>query len=55
MLKPETGILQANVDLNGIARRLAAQYPEDKDIAPAGHEDRGKSRAPAALSRIEGS
>ena len=32
MLKPESGILQANVDMNGIARRLAAQYPDDKDI-----------------------
>ncbi len=32
MLKPETGILQANVEMNGIARRLAAQYPDDKDI-----------------------
>ena len=32
MLKPEVGILQANVDMNGIARRLAAQYPDDKDI-----------------------
>ncbi len=33
MLKPGTSILQASVDLNGIARRLATQYPEtDKDI-----------------------
>ena len=32
MLKPGVGILQANMDMNGIARRLAAQYQEDKDI-----------------------
>ncbi|HEX3470773.1 MAG TPA: ABC transporter permease [Silvibacterium sp.] len=32
MLKPDVGIIQANVDLSGIARRLAAGYPEDKDI-----------------------
>ncbi|HMD19664.1 MAG TPA: ABC transporter permease [Alloacidobacterium sp.] len=33
MLKPGTSIVQANVDLNGIARRLATQYPDtDKDI-----------------------
>jgi putative ABC transport system permease protein len=33
MLKPGTSIVQANVDLNGIARRLAKQYPDtDKDI-----------------------
>jgi predicted permease len=32
MLKPHVRILQANVDMNGIARRLAAQYPDDKDI-----------------------
>ena len=32
MLKPDTGIIQANVDMNGIAHRLAAQYPDDKDI-----------------------
>jgi len=33
MLKSGTGIVQANVDMNGIARRLATQYPDtDKDI-----------------------
>ncbi|HTD54337.1 MAG TPA: ABC transporter permease, partial [Silvibacterium sp.] len=32
MLKPGVSILQANVDMNGIARRLAAQNPDDKDI-----------------------
>jgi predicted permease len=32
MLKPAVGILQSNVEMNGIARRLAAQYPDDKDI-----------------------
>jgi predicted permease len=32
MLKPEAGIIQANVDMNRIARRLAAQYPDDKDV-----------------------
>ncbi len=32
MLKPGVGILQANVDVSGIARRLAAQYPDDKDV-----------------------
>ena len=32
MLKPDTGIIQANVDMNGIAHRLATQYPDDKDI-----------------------
>ncbi len=33
MLKPGTSIVQANVDLNGVARRLATQYPDtDKDI-----------------------
>jgi predicted permease len=32
MLKPDVGILQANVDMSGISRRLAAQYPDDKDI-----------------------
>lgn len=32
MLKPGVGILQANVEMSGIARRLAAQYPDDKDV-----------------------
>jgi putative ABC transport system permease protein len=32
MLKPDVGIVQANVDMSGIARRLAAQYPDDKEI-----------------------
>ena len=33
MLKPGIAIAQASVDLNGIARRLATQYPDtDKDI-----------------------
>ncbi|HTA87177.1 MAG TPA: ABC transporter permease [Silvibacterium sp.] len=32
MLKPDVGILQANVDMGGIARRLAVQYPDDKDV-----------------------
>jgi putative ABC transport system permease protein len=32
MLKPGVRVLQANVEMNGIARRLAAQYPDDKDI-----------------------
>jgi putative ABC transport system permease protein len=32
MLKPGVGILQANVDMSGIARRLAAGYPDDKDV-----------------------
>jgi putative ABC transport system permease protein len=33
MLKPGTDIAAASVELNGIARRLAAQYPDtDKDI-----------------------
>jgi predicted permease len=32
MVKPDVGILQANVDMGGIARRLAAQYPDDKDV-----------------------
>jgi predicted permease len=31
-LKPGTSIAKARVDLSGIASRLAAQYPEDKDI-----------------------
>jgi putative ABC transport system permease protein len=32
MLKPDVGTVQASVDMNRIARRLAAQYPEDKDV-----------------------
>ena len=32
MLKPGVSILQANVNMSGIARRLAAQYPDDKNI-----------------------
>jgi len=32
MLKPDVGSVQASVDLGGIARRLAAQYPENKGI-----------------------
>ena len=32
MLKPGVGILQANVEMSAIARRLAAQYPDDKDV-----------------------
>ena len=32
MLKPGVGILQASVDMSGIARRLAAQYPDDKNV-----------------------
>ena len=32
MLKPGVGILQASVDMGGIGRRLAMQYPEDKDV-----------------------
>jgi predicted permease len=32
MLKPHVPILQADVEINGIGRRLAAQYPDDKDI-----------------------
>jgi predicted permease len=32
MLKPGVGILQANIEMTGIAQRLAAQYPDDKDI-----------------------
>jgi predicted permease len=32
MLKPGVGILPATVDMGGIARRLAAQYPDDKDV-----------------------
>ncbi|HYK37415.1 ABC transporter permease [Alloacidobacterium sp.] len=32
MLKPGVSMIQANVEMNGIARRLAAQYPDDKDL-----------------------
>ena len=32
MLKPGVSVLEANVDMNRIAKRLAAQYPEDKDV-----------------------
>ncbi len=32
MLKPDAGLIHANVDMSGIARRLAAQYPDDKDV-----------------------
>ena len=32
MLKPDAGLIHANVDMSGIARRLAAQYPDDNDV-----------------------
>jgi len=32
MLKPGVGTLAANVEMSGIAKRLAGQYPEDKDV-----------------------
>lgn len=31
MLKPGVSMIQANVEMNAIARRLGAQYPDDKD------------------------